>query len=164
LETKKRETERVANVNGSECAILNSGSNPKLTPLYSGIEGKNIRRRRKRKSYDDDDEALVNSVFNDLVKIPIRVETPDDKSMTVPKYYYKARRVLCSITFSEIENPFVISVSDLRPYLITNLLNNYRKDYILYRVVERIIKNCGSVFLGEYRRSRFVRYPWLIQP
>jgi hypothetical protein len=143
---------------------LNPDSNSKSTPLHSGIKKKNIRRGCKGKSHDDYDEPLINDIFNQLVKIPIRVETPDGESKTVSKYYYKARRVLCSITFSEIENPFVIDVSDLSPYLITNLLNSYRKDYILYRVVERIIKNCGSGLLGANRRSRFVRYPWLIQP
>jgi hypothetical protein len=107
---------------------------------------------------------MINDAFNELVKITTRVETPDGESKTVSKYYHQARQVLCSITSTEIENPFVIDVSDLNPYLIINLLNSYRKDYILYRIVERIIKNCGSGLLGANKKSRFVRYPWLIQP
>ena len=142
---------------------MNSDSNPKSMPLHSGIKGKNIRRRRKRKSHDDYDEPMINSAFNELIKITTRVETPDGKSVTVPKYYYKARRVLCSITFSGIENPFVFDVSDLNPYLIVNLLNSDRKDYILYRVVERIIENCDSDLLRAHKKGRFERYPRLIE-
>ena len=111
---------------------MNSDSNPKSTPLRSGIKGKNIRRRRKSKSHDDYYESQINSVFNHLVKIPTRVETPDGESMTVSKYHHhQAQRVVDSITTMESENPFVISVSDLSPYLITNLLNSPHKDYIL---------------------------------
>jgi hypothetical protein len=73
---------------------LKSSSNPKSTPLRSGIKGKNIRGRRKRKSHDDYYESQINSVFNHLVKIPIRVETPDGESMTVSKYYRQARQML----------------------------------------------------------------------
>ena len=130
METKKRETEFVANANGNECTTLNSDSNPKSTPLRSGTKRKNIR-RRKKKSHDDYDEQLINRVFNQLVKIPIRVETPDGESMTVPKYYHQAQHMLDFISTMEPENPFVISVSDLSPYLITNLLNSPHKDYIL---------------------------------
>jgi hypothetical protein len=72
--------------------------------------------------------------------------------------------VVDSVTTMESENPFAISISDLSPYVITNLLNSHRKDYILYRVVERIIQNCGSDLLRANKKSRFERYPWLIQP
>ena len=52
-----------------------------------------------------------------------------------------------------IKNPFVISMSDLSPDLITRLLDSHRKDYILYRVVERIIENCGSGLLAAHKKS-----------
>jgi hypothetical protein len=107
---------------------------------------------------------LIKSVFDDLVKIPERVETPDGESITVCKYYDQAERVVDSVTTMESENPFVISMYDLSPYVITNLLNSHRKDHILYQAVERIIQNCGSERLGANKKSRFVRYPWLIQP
>jgi hypothetical protein len=142
---------------------LKSDSNPKSTPLHSGIKGKNIRGRRKRKSHDDD-EMLIKSIFDDLVKIPKRVETPDRESITVCKYYDQAERVVDSVTTMESENPFVISMYDLSPYVRANLLNSHRKDHIMYQAVERIIKNCGSERLGANKKSRFVKYPWLIQP
>jgi hypothetical protein len=118
----------------------------------------------KKKSHDDYDEQLINRVFNQLVKIPIRVETPDGESMTVPKYYHQAQHMLDFISTMESENPFVISMSDLHPTLIMMLLDSHRKDYILYRVVERIIENCDSELLGANKKSRFVRYPWLFLP
>ena len=62
-----------------------------------------------------------------------------------------------------IENPFVISMSDLGPDLMITLLESSHKDYILYRVVERIIENCGSDLLRVNKKSRFERYPWLIE-
>ena len=132
------------------------GSNPKSMPLH--------RRRRKWKPYDGGDKPLINSAFKQLVKIPIRVETPDGEPVTVPKYYYQARRVLHSIISAEIEHPFVISISDLSPYLITNLLNSHSKDYIMYRLVERIIENCDPGLLGANMKSRFVKYPWFFHP
>ncbi|HET7283732.1 MAG TPA: hypothetical protein VFI70_03535 [Nitrososphaeraceae archaeon] len=65
-----------------------------------------------------------------------------------------------SITTMQPENPFVISMSDLGPFLIMVLLDSHRKDYIiLYRVVERIIENCDSELLGANKKSRFERYP-----
>ena len=141
---------------------MKSGSNPKSTPLRSGIKGKNIRRRRKRKSHDDHDKPLINDIFNQLVNKNIRVETRDGESMTLPKYYHQAQEIINSIDTSGIKNPFVISVSDLSPDLIISLLDSHRKDYILYRVVERFIENCDNRgFLAAYKKSR---YPWLIHP
>jgi hypothetical protein len=67
------------------------------------------------------------------------------------------------ISTTGIENPFVISMSDLGPDLIIRLLDSHRKDYILYRVVERIIENCDSDLLRANKKSRFERYPWLIE-
>ena len=139
------------------------GSNSKSKPLHSGIQGKNIQGRHKRKSHDDYDQALIKSVFDDLVKIPKTVETPDGESIIVCKYNDQAQRVVDSVTTMESENPFAISISDLSPYVITNLLNSHRKDYILYRVVERIIQNCGSDLLRANKKSRFEIYPWLIK-
>jgi hypothetical protein len=66
------------------------------------------------------------------------------------------------ISTTGIENPFGISMSDLCPDLIIRLLDSHRKDYILYRVVERIIENCDSD-LRANKKSRFERYPWLIE-
>jgi hypothetical protein len=73
---------------------LNSDSNPKSTPLRSGIKGKNIRGRRKRKSHDDRDKPFINDIFNQLVNKHIRVETPDGESKTVSKYYQRAQHML----------------------------------------------------------------------
>ena len=65
---------------------MKSGSNPKSTPLRSGIKGKNIRRRRKWKPYDGRDKPLINDILNQLANKNIRVETRDGESMTLPKY------------------------------------------------------------------------------
>jgi hypothetical protein len=62
-----------------------------------------------------------------------------------------------------IENHFVISMSDLGPDLIMMLLDSNHKDYILDRVIERIIENCDSELLGANKKSRYERYPWLIE-
>ena len=44
-------------------------------------------------------------------------------------------------------------MSDLSPDLIIRLLDSRRKDYILYRVVERIIENCEfKTFLERTRK------------
>ena len=142
---------------------MKSDSNPKSKPLGSGVKGKNIRRRHKRKSHDDYYESLINSVFNRLVDKQIRVETADGESKTVSKYYQRAQHMLDYMYTTGIENPFVISMSDLGPDLMIMLLESSHKDYILYRVVERIIENCDSVFLRANKKSRFERYPWLIE-
>jgi len=84
---------------------LNSGSNPKSTPLHSDIEGKNIRRRGKRKSHDDYDEQMIDEIFNQLVSKQIRVETPDDQSKTVSKYYQRAQHMLDYMYTTGIANP-----------------------------------------------------------
>jgi hypothetical protein len=142
---------------------LNSNSNPKSKPLHSGIKGKNIRRRHKRKSHDDYYESQINSVFNHLDKIQIRVETQDGESKTVSKYYQRAQHMLDYMYTTGIQNPFVISMSDLGPFLIMMLLDSHHKDYILYRVIERIFENCDSDLLRANKKSRYERYPWLIE-
>ena len=136
-------------------------ANPKSTLPYSGIKGKNIRRRRKWRPYDGHDKPLINDIFNQLVNKNIRVETPDRESMTLPKYNHQAQEIINSIGTYGINNPFVISVSDLSPDLIIRLLDSRRKDYILYRVVERIIENHDRGFLAPYEKRR---YPWLFHP
>jgi hypothetical protein len=146
---------------------LNSDSNRKSTPLRRGIKGKNIRRPHKRKSHDDYYESQINEIFNDLVNKHIRVETPEGESMTVSKYYHQARQMLDSLATTGYEHPFEISMSDLSPYLIMMLLDSHRKDYIMYRVVERIINNCDSGLLAgskKFRFIRFERYPWHFLP
>jgi hypothetical protein len=142
---------------------LKSDSNLKSTPLHYGIKGKNIRGRRKRKSHDDYCESIINDIFNQLVNKHIRVETQDGESKTVSKYYQRAQYVVYSITTMQPENPFVISMSDLSPDLIIMLLESHHKDYILDRVVERIIENCDSDLLRANKKSRYKRYPWLIE-
>jgi hypothetical protein len=129
------------------------GSNPKSTPLH--------RRRRKWKPYDGRDKPLINDIFNQLVNKNIRVETRDGESKTVSKYEHQAEEIIYSNVAYSIKNPFVISVSDLSPDLITRLLDSRRKDYILYRVVERIIENHDRGFLAPYEKRR---YPWLFHP
>jgi hypothetical protein len=146
---------------------LNSDSNPKSTPLRSGIKGNNIRRRnirrqRKWKPYDGRDKPLINDIFNQLANKNIRVETRDGEPMTLPKYHHQAQEIIYSISCYGEENPFVISMSDLRPDLITKLLDSHRKDYILSRVVERFIENIDDGgFLAPYKKRR---YPWLFHP
>jgi hypothetical protein len=140
---------------------LNSDSNPKSKPLHSGIKGKNIRRRRKWKPYDGRDKPLINDIFNQLANKNIRVETRDGEPVTLPKYHHQAQEIIYSNATYSMKNPFVISVSDLSPDLITRLLDSRRKDYILYRVVERFIENHDRGFLAPYEKRR---YPWLIQP
>jgi hypothetical protein len=123
------------------------GSNPKSTPLHN--------RRRKWKPYDGRDRPLINDIFNQLVNISIRVETRDGESKTVSKYEHQAEEIIYSNVTYRIKNPFVISVSDLSPDLITRLLESRRKDYILYRVVERIIENHDDRgFLAPYEKRR----------
>ena len=131
-------------------------------PSGSGIKGKNIRGRRKRKSHDDSDKPLINDIFNQLVNKQIRVETPDGQSKTVSKYYQRAQHMLDYMYTTGIENPFVISMSDLGPGLIITLVESSLKD-ILGRVVERIIENCGSDLLRANKKSSFKRYPWLME-
>jgi len=141
---------------------LNSDSNPKSTPLRSSIKGKNIRRRRKWRPYDGHDKPLINDIFNQLVNKNIRVETRDGEPETLPKYHHQAQKIIYSIACYGTENPFVISMSDLSPDLIIRLLDSRRKDYILYRVVERFIENIDDRgFLAPYRKRR---YPWLFHP
>jgi hypothetical protein len=141
---------------------LKSGSNPKSTPLRSGIKGKNIRRRRKWKPYDGRDKPLINDIFNQLANKNIRVETRDGEPMTLSKYHHQAQEIIYSIVCYGIENPFVISMSDVSPDLIIRLLDSRRKDYILYRVVERFIENIDDRrFLAPYEKRR---YPWLFHP
>jgi hypothetical protein len=138
------------------------GSNPKSKPLRSGIKGKNIRRRRKWKPYDGRDKPLINDIFSQLVNKNIRVETRDGESKTVSKYEHQAEEIIYSNVTYSIKNPFVISVSDLSPDLITRLLDSRRKDYILYRVVERFIElHDDRGFLAPYEKRR---YPWLFHP
>ena len=84
---------------------MKSGSNPKSTPLRSGIKGKNIRRRRKWRPYDGRDKSLINNIFNQLVDKQIRVETPDDQSKTVSKYYQRAQHMLDYMYTTGIANP-----------------------------------------------------------
>jgi hypothetical protein len=136
------------------------GSNPKSKPLRSGIKGKNIRRRRKWKPYDGRDKPLINDIFSQLVNKNIRVETRNGEPL--PKYHHQAQGIIYSISCYGEENPFVISVSDLSPDLITRLLDSRRKDYILYRVVERFIElHDDRGFLAPYEKRR---YPWLFHP
>ena len=138
------------------------GANPKSTPLRSGIKGKNIRRRRKWRPYDGHDKPLINDIFNQLVNKNIRVETRNDEPETIPKYHHQAQGIIYSISCYREENPFVISMSDLSPDLIIRLLDSRRKDYILYRVVERFIENIDDRgFLAPYKKRR---YPWLFHP
>jgi len=137
-------------------------SNPKSTPLYSGIKVKNIRRRRKWRPYDGHDKPLINDIFNQLANKQIRVETPDGQSKTVSKYYQRAQYMLNYIYTTGIANPFVISMSDLDQGLIITLVESSLKD-ILGRVVERIIENCGSDLLRANKKSSFKRYPWLME-
>jgi hypothetical protein len=142
---------------------LNSNPNPKSKPLRSGIKGKNIRRRRKWRPYDGRDKPLINDIFNQLVNKNIGVETQDGELETLPKYYHQIQKIFYSISYFAEENPFVISVSDLSPDLIARLLNSRRKDYILYRVVERFIElfHDDRGFLAPYKKRR---YPWLFHP
>src|SRR6476620_5605485 len=128
---------------------LKSGSNPKSTPLRSGIKGKNIRRRRKWKPYDGREKPLINDIFNQLGNKNIRVETRNGEPETLPKYHHQAQGIIYPISccYGE-ENPFVISMSDLSPDLIIRLLDSRRKDYILYRVVERFIEIHNRGFIA----------------
>jgi hypothetical protein len=135
--------------------IYNHEANPKSTLLH--------RRRRKWRPYDGHDKPLLNDIFNQLANKNIRVETRDGEPETLPKYHHQAQKIIYSISCYGEENPFVISVSDLSPDLITRLLDSRRKDYILYRVVERFIENCDSELLGANKKSRFERYPWLTE-
>jgi hypothetical protein len=137
------------------------GANPKLTPLRSGIKGKDIRRRRKWRPYDGHDKPLINDIFNQLVNKKIRVETRNGEPETIPKYHHQAQEIIYSISCYREENPFVISMSDLSPDLIIRLLDSRRKDYILYRVVERFIELHDRGFLAPYKKRR---YPWLFHP
>ena len=133
---------------------MKSGSNPKSTALRSGIKGKNIRRRRKWKPYDGRDKPLINDIFNQLANKNIRVETRDGESMTLPKYNHQAQEIINSIGTYGINNPFVISVSDLSPDLIIRLLDSRSKDYILSRVVERFIENIDNRgFIAPYQET-----------
>ena len=141
---------------------MKSSSNPKSTPLRSGIKGKNIRRRRKWKPYDGRDKPLIDDIFNQLANKNIRVETRDGESKTVSKYEHQAEEIIYSNVAYSIKNPFVISMSDLSPDLIIRLLDSRRKDYILYRVVERFIDLYNDRgFLAPYEKRR---YPWLFHP
>jgi hypothetical protein len=77
-----------------------------------------------------------------------------------PKYHHQAQKILYSRTCYGGKNPFVISMSDLSPDLIIRLLDS-RKDYILYRVVERFIELHDQGFLAPHKKRR---YPWLFHP
>ena len=82
--------------------------------------------------------------------------------LELPKYHRQAQNIMYSISCYGEENPFVISMSDLRPDLIIRLLDSRRKDYILYRVVERFIDLYNDRgFLAPYEKRR---YPWLFHP
>ena len=137
------------------------GASPKSTLPYSGIKGKNIRRRRKWRPYDGHDKPLITDIFNQLVNKNIRIETPEGEPETIPKYHHQAQGIIYSISCYGEENPFVISMSDLSPDLIIRLLDSRRKDYILYRVVERFIELHDRGFLAPYKKRR---YPWLFHP
>jgi len=149
---------------------LNSGSNPKSKPLHSGIKRKSIRRRRKWRPYDGRDEPLINDIFNQLANKNIRVETRDGEPETLLKYHHHAKDIIYSVSCYGEENPFVISVSDLSPDLIIRLLDSRRKDYILYRVVERFIEIHNRGFIAPHMERRFLaphkerRYPWHFHP
>ena len=129
------------------------GANPKSTLLH--------RRRRKWRPYDGHDKPLINDIFNQLANKNI-IETRNGEPETLPKYHRQAQNIMYSISCYGEENPFVISMSDLSPDLIIRLLDSRRKDYILYRVVERFIDLYNDRgFLAPYEKRR---YPWLFHP
>jgi hypothetical protein len=156
--------------NRRRCATLNSDSNRKSTPPHGGSKGNNIRRRRKWRPYDGRDEPLINEIFNQLVSKQIRVETGDGEPETLLKYHHHAKDIIYSVSCYGEENPFVISVSDLSPDLIIRLLDSRRKDYILYRVVERFIEIHNRRFIAPHMELSFLaphkerRYPWHFHP
>jgi hypothetical protein len=142
---------------------LKSDSNPKSTPLRSGIKGKNTQSRRKRKPRDKLAGWLIDRVFTQLATIRNEVKTPDGGSTIVPKYYQQAWNVLRNLYVGEVQFPYPFSIfeSDISPELRSLLFNSPSEDYIVSRVVERIFETASLRLYEESKKNRIgLRYNW----
>jgi hypothetical protein len=148
-------------------ATLNSGYNPKSTPLRSEDDVKNTQSPRKRKPRDRLAGWLIDRVFTQLVNIRIEVKTPDGGSTIVPKYYQQAWEVLRDLFVGEVQFPYPFSIfeSDISPELRSLLFNRPSKAYIVSRVVERIFENASLRLYEESKKNRIgLRYNWEFYP
>ena len=74
------------------------------------------------------------------------VQTPEGKSIMVPKYYHQAWHSLRDIHAGQPPN-FYIYHRDLGPKLICDLLDAEKQYYIVTKVVLKDLQDCKSTAL-----------------
>jgi hypothetical protein len=120
---------------------------------------KNVRRHPQYRSAQD----VANDMYSHLISIEITIKTLSGIDIKVKKYPHHASELLKDIIAREETFPFPIYLSDLTPLLINILLDTALKDYIISKVVQRIIKEANP---DLYDRAKKIRgafpYQWII--